>query len=149
MVRWKDSRVAGQLEPLPQDAREHDNYLGPNMLQVFTLRDTTCHEVVKRVLQFHYKISLGSGIRCLTFLSKTVTNILYWAYKPGSLLRTGYRYDHYDYQCHFCYSVIDYAEPLFNIICCCVYVDYHMIWILCFNELMEHRVISYLHGVIS
>jgi hypothetical protein len=32
---------------LPQDARECDDYLGSIMLQVFTLRDTTCHEVVK------------------------------------------------------------------------------------------------------
>ena len=128
---WFDERVAESQASWNHCHRmleECDDYPGLIMLQVFTLRDTTCHEVVKRVFQFHCKdLSRIRDPLFYVFLSKTVTNILYGAYKPGSLLRTGYRYDHYDYQCHFCYSVIDYAEPLFNMICCCVYVDYHMI----------------------
>ena len=82
---------------------------------------------------FIAKISLGSGIRFFTFfylrLLQTycighINPVHCWERVTDTTTTT---------TIVICYFVIDYVEPLFNMICCCVYVDYNMIWILCFQ----------------
>jgi len=64
---WGAGRFTGQLEPLPESARRHHE-AWIDYSSVFTLRDTTCHEVVKYVFSLIARLFSDQGSVVLCFL---------------------------------------------------------------------------------
>jgi hypothetical protein len=67
MVQMRDRRFAGQLESLPESARRHHE-AWIDYFSAFTLRDTTCHEVVKYVFSLIARLFSDQGSVVLCFL---------------------------------------------------------------------------------
>jgi hypothetical protein len=102
------------------------------MLQVFTLRDTTCHEVVKRIsFSFIARLLSDQGSVAFRFFVFRLLQTMWLWYKPAFIPKNGlHTRKRHDY--HYCCIVIDYAELMFNLNCCCVSIACNMSWILCF-----------------
>jgi hypothetical protein len=103
---------------------------GSIILQVFTLRDTTCHEVVKCVFSFIARLLSDQESVALCFLCPRLLQTIGFWYKPVFIAKNGLRRLRLPLLLLFCYCYRIMLNLCFNTDCCCVYVDCNMIWIL-------------------
>jgi hypothetical protein len=90
MVRMRDRRFSGQLESLPEsDRRHHEAWI--DYSSAFTLRDTTCHKVVKYVFSLIARLFSDQGIRCFMFSLSRLLQTKRLLYKPMFTAENGLR----------------------------------------------------------